>query len=65
MGAEPARCVVIEDTPSGVAAALAAGMRAFGYIADGDEAALRAAGAERLGTLDELPKLLALGCPRD
>jgi HAD superfamily hydrolase (TIGR01509 family) len=60
MGAEPARCVVIEDTPSGITAAIAAGMRALGYIADSDEAALRAAGAERLGMLDELQKMLGL-----
>ena len=31
MGAEPARCAVIEDTRPGVLAARAAGMRVFGY----------------------------------
>ncbi|MBA2382289.1 MAG: HAD-IA family hydrolase [Chloroflexi bacterium] len=31
MGAEPARCAVVEDSRHGVAAARAAGMRAFGY----------------------------------
>ena len=31
MGADPARCAVIEDTRYGVQAARAAGMRAFGY----------------------------------
>ena len=31
MGAEPARCAVVEDTRYGVQAARAAGMRAFGY----------------------------------
>jgi HAD superfamily hydrolase (TIGR01509 family) len=31
MGAEPARCAVVEDTLYGVTAARAAGMRAFGY----------------------------------
>jgi HAD superfamily hydrolase (TIGR01509 family) len=31
MGAEPARCAVVEDTRYGVEAARAAGMRAFGY----------------------------------
>ncbi len=61
MGATPSRCVVVEDTPSGVTAAVAAGMRALGYVADSDERALRAAGAEVLDSLDELPKLLGLG----
>jgi HAD superfamily hydrolase (TIGR01509 family) len=60
MRAEPAGCVVVEDTPSGVAAARAAGMRAFGYIADSDEAAMRAAGAQCLCALNELPDLLGL-----
>ena len=31
MGAEPARCAVVEDTQPGVQAARAAGMRVFGY----------------------------------
>ena len=31
MGADPARCAVIEDSRYGVQAARAAGMRAFGY----------------------------------
>src|ERR1700689_824098 len=44
IGAQPVRCVVVEDTPSGVTAAVAAGMRALGYSADGDEPALRRAG---------------------
>jgi HAD superfamily hydrolase (TIGR01509 family) len=61
MAAEPARCAVVEDTPSGVAAAVAAGMRVLGYAADSDEAALRCAGAETLLAMDELPLLLGLG----
>ena len=60
MGAEPAACAVVEDTPSGVAAAVAAGMRALGFAADSDEAALRMAGAETFRSLDQLPALLAL-----
>lgn len=65
MGTEPARCAVVEDTPSGVRAAVAAGMWAVGYTADSDEHALREAGAEPLRSLAELPGLLAAqGLPR-
>jgi beta-phosphoglucomutase-like phosphatase (HAD superfamily) len=60
MDAKPSACVVIEDTPSGVTAAVAAGMRAIGYAADSDERALRNAGAEIIRSLDGLPKLLGL-----
>jgi HAD superfamily hydrolase (TIGR01509 family) len=58
MAVEPSRCAVVEDTPSGVTAAVSAGMRALGYAADSDEAALRRAGAETLLALDELPAML-------
>jgi HAD superfamily hydrolase (TIGR01509 family) len=61
MGVEPANCVVIEDTPSGVTAAVRAGMRVFGYAADSDAAALRDAGAEVFHSHDQLPRLLGLG----
>jgi HAD superfamily hydrolase (TIGR01509 family) len=61
MGAEPAGCVVVEDTPSGVTAAVSAGMRCVGYAADSDERELLDAGAnEILRSLDELPRLLDL-----
>jgi len=61
MGAAPAECVVVEDTPSGVAAARAAQMRVLGLVADGDEAALRSARAEIIHSLAELPSRLNLG----
>jgi beta-phosphoglucomutase-like phosphatase (HAD superfamily) len=61
MGVEPSQCVVVEDTTLGVRAASSAGMRALGYGADSDEAALRQAGAEVFRSLDELPVLLELG----
>ena len=61
MAAEPGRCAVVEDTPSGVTAAVAAGMRVLGYAADSDAAALRQAGAEVFGAMEELPGLLGLG----
>jgi HAD superfamily hydrolase (TIGR01509 family) len=59
MNAEPSACAVVEDTPSGVTAAVAAGMRAIGYAADADEHGLRDAGAEIIWSLDELPELVA------
>lgn len=60
MNAEPSRSVVVEDSVSGVTAAVSAGMRVFGYVADSDEQALRAAGAETLHSLEELPSLLGV-----
>lgn len=61
MGAHPQRCVVVEDTPSGVAAGVAAGMRVLGYGADGDGAALRAEGAEIVASMADVPARLGLG----
>jgi HAD superfamily hydrolase (TIGR01509 family) len=60
MGAVPQRTAVVEDSPSGVLAARAAGMTVFGYAADSDAGALRAAGAHVFGAMDELPSLLAV-----
>ncbi|MGO9960267.1 MAG: HAD family hydrolase [Solirubrobacteraceae bacterium] len=65
MGERPGRTVVVEDTPIGVAAAIAAGMRVVGYAADdGEEPALRGAGAVVIGSLPELPALIGLGPQR-
>ena len=60
MAAPPARCVVVEDSPSGVTAGVAAGMRVLGYTVDSDEEALRAAGAELLRSMSDLPGALGL-----
>jgi HAD superfamily hydrolase (TIGR01509 family) len=60
MRVEPSCCAVVEDTPSGITAAVSAGMRALGYAADSDEEALRRAGAETLFALNELPAMLGL-----
>jgi HAD superfamily hydrolase (TIGR01509 family) len=66
MGAEPTRSVVLEDSPSGVRAAVAARMRALGYAPESDdEPPLRGAGAATLlRSLRELPALLGLHSPR-
>jgi HAD superfamily hydrolase (TIGR01509 family) len=60
MGAEPARCAVVEDTLYGVLAARAAGMRAFGY-AGGLTTRERLEGDATVVFEDmrELPRLLA------
>jgi HAD superfamily hydrolase (TIGR01509 family) len=60
IGAPRSRCVVIEDTPSGARAAVAAGMRVLGYAPDSDAHALRDAGAEIVMSLAEVPALLGL-----
>lgn len=54
MHANPGRAVVIEDSPSGVVAARAAGMHVYGYAADEDAGALSGAGAQVFYSMDEL-----------
>lgn len=49
-GADPADCIVIEDAPSGVKAAKAAGMKAIGIARHNDENSLTAAGADLVVT---------------
>jgi HAD superfamily hydrolase (TIGR01509 family) len=60
LGADPARCAVVEDSVYGVEAARAAGMRAFGY-AGGLTPAERLAGPRTtvFDDMRELPGLLA------
>ncbi|MAG97104.1 MAG: hypothetical protein CMM08_10525 [Rhodospirillaceae bacterium] len=55
MGVAPSRCLVIEDSLPGIAAAQAAGMAVLGY--GGNE--LAAAGAQVFADMRELPDLLA------
>jgi HAD superfamily hydrolase (TIGR01509 family) len=61
LGADPSRCAVIEDTPTGVAAGLSAGMIVFGYAAGNREAArtFDKAGARPFDRMQDLPALLA------
>ena len=61
LGAEPAACVVVEDTPPGVQAGVAAGMRVFGYCAYTPEHKLKAAGAHlTFDDLRRLPELVSM-----
>lgn len=61
MGFAPATSVVVEDSPAGVEAGVAAGMRVLGYApAQPDADALRAAGAEPFADMAQLPGLLGI-----
>lgn len=63
-GAEPHECVVIEDSPSGAKAAIAAGIPCLGLAAQGPHTpparGLAALGVRIFGHMDELPALLGL-----
>lgn len=62
MGAAPRYTTVVEDTPTGISAAKAAGMRAIGFAAMTPRARLAAAGADALAdSMSELQALLAAG----
>ncbi|MDO9431706.1 MAG: HAD family hydrolase, partial [Phenylobacterium sp.] len=61
LGADPARCVVVEDSLTGVQAAKAAGMRVLGFTGGRPEAGLELgqAGARPFDRMADLPTLLA------
>jgi HAD superfamily hydrolase (TIGR01509 family) len=54
LGAAPADCIVIEDSPAGAAAALSAGMRVVGFAPGSTADAMRASGARVIHSMDEL-----------
>jgi HAD superfamily hydrolase (TIGR01509 family) len=59
MGVAPSACAVIEDTPTGVAAGVAAGMTVFGFHAHTPKQRLREAGAHfTFDSMSTLPDLL-------
>jgi HAD superfamily hydrolase (TIGR01509 family) len=58
LGADPVRCVVVEDSEPGVVAARAARMKALGYAARTDGRRLAAAGATVFHAMAELPEML-------
>jgi beta-phosphoglucomutase-like phosphatase (HAD superfamily) len=59
LGADASRTTVVEDTPTGVNAARAAGMRVIGYAAMTPAQRLVQAGADAIaGTMDEVRQLL-------
>lgn len=60
LGADPARAVVVEDSPTGARAARSAGMRCLGFAAHGNAAALSAEGAEVFYDMADLPGLLGV-----
>jgi HAD superfamily hydrolase (TIGR01509 family) len=58
LAADPARCVVVEDTARGVEAGVTAGMSVFGYVARSSNSDLELAGARCFTRMSELPSLL-------
>jgi HAD superfamily hydrolase (TIGR01509 family) len=62
MGAEPAGCIVVEDSVAGVTAGVAAGMRVMAYAAAAytDREGMRRAGGELFEEMAALPRLIGV-----
>jgi len=61
-GVPPSNCAVIEDTPTGVTAGVAAGMTVYGYCALTPAHRLTEAGAHfTFDRMEKLPALLRAG----
>ncbi|MHA7887351.1 HAD family hydrolase [Roseicyclus sp.] len=59
-GADPSRCLVIEDSPSGAIAARRAGMACLGYVPEGHEDRLSAEGATIIRHMDAVAPHIGL-----
>jgi HAD superfamily hydrolase (TIGR01509 family) len=58
LGADPAGCVVVEDSPAGAAAARSCGMRVIGFAPGEAGEAMRASGITVMRSMSELPALI-------
>lgn len=59
LGVGPSACVVVEDTPAGVCAGVAADMRVFGYASNTPAHRLREAGADFIfSDMRQFPRIL-------
>lgn len=56
LGARPADCIVVEDSPAGAAAARTAGFHAIGYAPAETHDAMSASGARVIRSMAELPE---------
>lgn len=59
--ADPADCIVVEDSLPGVRAGIAAGCRVFGFAKELSREQLEAEGAHPFSDMGQLPALLGLG----
>lgn len=59
-GVDPGRCVVVEDSATGLRAAIAAGMRPLAYAPQGDAGGLGDLGVEMFPAMADLPASLGL-----